>query len=101
MDRALPFKVLILLAPIMLSACNQQGEPKTASISIDQKNICEVKDWRREATADCKEGQKIVYLPSSWGNAQLPILFTTVNCDHRFSIALTEGAVSCIYTQSN
>ncbi|MDR0747803.1 MAG: hypothetical protein LBE89_07975 [Helicobacteraceae bacterium] len=66
--------------------------------SIDQNNLCEVNNWRHDAVAkECAPGQKVVFLPSSFGNKQLPILFAAVNCDHRYSIALTEGGVSCVY----
>ena len=48
--------------------------------------------------ASCRTGQKVVFLPKSFGNEQLPVIFAAVNCDHRFSIALTNGGVSCIYS---
>lgn len=70
----------------------------TAAPAIDQANLCEVKAWRRnDVSAECKPGQKVVFLPSSFGNEQLPILFAAVNCDLRYSVALTTGAVTCIY----
>ena len=86
-------KVLVLGAAVAaLSGCNQQ------SVSIDQENLCEVRGWQKDVTAaSCKPGQKVVFLPSSFGNEQLPVIFAAVNCDHRFSIALTKGGVSCIY----
>jgi hypothetical protein len=65
---------------------------------IDQEQLCEVNEWQKDVTAaSCKPGQKVVFLPNSFGNEQLPIIFSAVNCDHRFSIALTNGGVSCIY----
>ena len=77
---------------IGLLGCNQQG------VNVDQENFCEVSGWQHDVTAAvCKAGQKVVFLPKSFGNEQLPILFAAVNCDHRFSIALTNGGVSCIY----
>ena len=87
-------KVTVLAAAmVILSGCNQQ------SIAIDQENLCEVKGWQKDVTAAaCKAGQKVVFLPSSFGNEQLPVIFAAVNCDHRFSIALTAGGVSCIYS---
>ena len=65
---------------------------------IDQKNLCEVKGWQHDITqAACKPGQKIAYLPSKWGNEQLPVIFAAVNCDLRYEVVLTNGAVTCIY----
>ncbi|MEX1669693.1 hypothetical protein AB4876_12305 [Zhongshania guokunii] len=89
----MPLKGLTLCAfLVLLSACNQKF------ISVDQNDLCEVSGWQKDVTASsCKEGQKIVFLPNSFGNEQLPVIFAAVNCDHRFSIALTNGGVSCIY----
>lgn len=84
--------ILLVMSVAVLSGCNQQD------IAIDQENLCEVKGWQKDVTAaSCQVGQKVVYLPSSFGNEQLPVIFAAVNCDHRFSIALTKGGVSCIY----
>jgi len=64
----------------------------------DQTHVCEVHHWQQDVTsAECKTGQKVVFLPSSFGNEQLPILFAAVNCDLRYSTALTNGGVTCIY----
>ena len=84
------------LSILILSGCNQQTP------TVDQKTLCEVTDWNKDITAAaCQVGQKVLYRPKSFGNEQLPIYFAAVNCDHRFSIALTNGAVSCIYTPIN
>ena len=87
-------KILLLVASaVVLSGCNQQ------TVTIDQENICEVSGWQKDVTAaSCKLGQKVVFLPKSFGNEQLPVIFAAINCDHRFSIALTNGGVSCIYS---
>ena len=83
-----------------LAACKQETPALAqADITIDQQQLCEVKNWQKDATAlVCKPGQKVLFLPATFGNEQVPILFAAVNCDHRFSIALTNGGVSCIYT---
>lgn len=85
--------ILLAISVVALNGCNQQ------TITVDQGKLCEVKGWQKDVTAaSCEAGQKVVYLPSSFGNEQLPIIFAAVNCDHRFSIALTKGGVSCIYS---
>lgn len=85
--------ILLVVAVAVLSGCDQQ------SVTIDQRSLCEVSSWRKDvAAASCKAGQKVVFLPSSFGNEQLPVIFAAVNCDHRFSIVLTNGGVSCIYS---
>lgn len=83
--------LLALVSLSLLSACSN-------SEKVDQENLCEVSSWQRDAVANvCKPGQKVVFLPSSFGNAQLPIIFAAINCDHQNAIALTTGGVSCIY----
>lgn len=63
-----------------------------------QTALCMVQtnDYNKIAES-CVKGEKIVFTPTRFGNEQLPVIFAAVNCDHRYSIALTKGAVSCIY----
>ena len=85
----------------VLSACSQKVSNKTTTPAelIDQANLCEVSAWRYDDVAKlCKPGQKVVYLPESFGNEQLPIIFAAVNCDLTHTVALTKGAVTCIYS---
>lgn len=94
---------VVLLAAFFAAGCQPQSPsatvtPAAPTPAIDQAHLCEVADFRLDAVASaCKPGQKVVFLPRSWGNEQLPILFAAVNCDLRYAVALTEGAVSCIY----
>ncbi|MEW9573807.1 hypothetical protein ABQJ54_18795 [Rhodanobacter sp. Si-c] len=97
------------LMPVWLLGCNANGvaprgaTPSAGTISMttvapDQTRICEVNKWQKDVTAAaCTAGQKVVFLPDSWGNEQLPILFAAVNCDLRYAVALTNGGVTCIY----
>lgn len=92
---------LIAAFTVSLAACGQghptPGHDGTAA-TIDQTNLCEVKRWEHDIVKEsCTPGQKVVYLPERFGNAQLPIFFAAVNCDLRYTVALTEGAVTCIY----
>ena len=80
-----------------LSSCSRQPSSETESI-INQSEICQVNDWHRDVTAAaCKPGQKVLFLPDVWGNDQLPIVFAGVNCDLRYSVAMNNGGVTCIY----
>jgi hypothetical protein len=84
-------------AALSLSSCSALQGSSTSS-TPDQANLCEVKGWQHDVVASaCKPGQKVVFLPETFGNEQLPIIFAAVNCDHRYSVALTTGGVSCIY----
>lgn len=89
------------------AGCNQPAaetaKPSSPKEPDLQQQLCQVRDWQRDVVAAaCKPGQKVVFLPHSWGSAQLPVVFAAVNCDVRYAIALTEGAVMCVYlpTQS-
>lgn len=73
--------------------------PGQDSAKLEQRRLCEVSGWRRDVVAKaCKTGEKIVFLPESFGNEQLPVIFAAVNCDLRYQVALTRGAVTCIYS---
>ncbi len=76
----------------------QPKGPSQDESPIDQANVCEVQAWQYDVVAAaCKPGQKVLFTPSRWGNEQLPVIFAAVNCDLRYSVALTNGAVACIY----
>ena len=91
----------------LMVGCTQQSapapqsaptEPKSESETINQADLCEVQQWQPDdVAASCKAGQKVVFLPDRWGNEQLPVIFAAVNCDLRYSVVLTNGAVTCIY----
>lgn len=87
-------------ATLLLAACNVQAPAPTAVAPAepagpDQGHICQVGDWH--VASDCKAGQKIVFLPESFGNEQLPVLFAALNCDLRYQVVATRGAVTCIF----
>lgn len=83
---------------LALSGCTPPATVATVP-AINQGEICEVKGWQFDhaVEAGCKPGQKILFAPASFGNEQLPVLFAAINCDMRYAIALTNGAVACIY----
>lgn len=108
MKQALVRWMVCALVPALLQGCKASGAAPhavtssaaavVAQVSLDQTHICEVNGWQKDLTeAKCRAGQKVVFLPDRWGNAQLPILFAAVNCDLRYAVALTNGAVTCIY----
>ncbi|EPX58545.1 hypothetical protein D187_004017 [Cystobacter fuscus DSM 2262] len=95
-----------VVATAALAGCQQAGAnaqtpaaPGVAATDIAQDVICETKNLRQ--VDNCKPGQKIVFLPNSWGNQQLPVLFAGLNCDLRYQVVLTDGAVACIFRPSN
>ena len=82
---------------LTITACSKLGGDSSES-SIKPSNLCEVSSWEKAATAEaCTPGQKVVFLPNRWGNEQLPIMFSALNCDLRYSVVSNNGGVSCIY----
>ena len=112
MNTSFKFTLVAITAALSLSACSDkkeleipEGDAKQTtnqsakqSSSLNQADVCEVSTWQFDVSARvCKPGQKVIFLPQK-GNEQLPILFAAVNCDMRYSIALTNGGVACIYS---
>lgn len=94
------YLIVTFIAAVLAASCSQQTPAAAPSPPplIDQAQLCLATAWERDAVASvCQPGQKVVFLPKSWGDAQLPIGFAAVNCDLRYAVALTEGGVTCIY----
>jgi hypothetical protein len=89
------FPALVIIA-LLVVGCQQQGQAQKVQ-EIDQTNICEVKDLNSPPSL-CARGQKVAFLPNRWGNEQYPIVFAAMYCDLRYSVALTNGGVACIYS---
>jgi hypothetical protein len=63
-----------------------------------KNTICEVDSVDASAIQEnCKKGERVLFSPEVWGNDQLTVTFSAMYCDPRYSIALSKGAVSCIY----
>lgn len=71
------------------------GHIAAAAVDIFQDSVCEVRSWR--VADSCTPGGKIVFLPESFGNEQLPVLFAALNCDLHYQVVSTKGAVTCIF----
>lgn len=95
------WKIAAVAATLALTgACSKiEHAPAGAEPALVQDKVCEVRGWQSDVTAECKPGQKIVFLPNSWGNEQLPILFAAVNCDMRYTVAMNNGGVVCIHAK--
>ena len=103
------FPIFVFSFSLMLSACShtvqtKQTQTTSADVNatINQQNVCAVStDQIDESNKSCKIGQKIAFLPDSWGNEQLPIVFVASHCDMRYSVAMNNGGVVCIYLPTN
>ena len=94
MKAALVFFVPIALMAL-LAGCTQ---PVAEVESVNQSEVCKVSDWLPiEVAQRCTPGQKVVFLPSRFGNEQLPVIFAALNCDLRYTVAMTNGGVACIH----
>jgi len=84
-------KTLILSITLLTPVVSVAGE-------IDQATVCKSTSWKAaDNVQTCKTGQKIAFLPNSFGNEQLPIMFVGLNCDLRYSVSLTTGGVVCVF----
>lgn len=90
------------LAPLcVVMACASGCKPApTTSVATDIP-VCEVNTFDRAAVAaKCRPGDKVAFLPSNWGNDQLPLVFAAINCDLEKSVVYNNGGVVCIYRPS-
>lgn len=94
------------IAAVVLAGCSPgssgpgtlSADPRPAAgpaLAIVQDQICESASWK--VALHCKPGQKIIFLPPQFGNVQLPVMFAGANCDLRYSVVATSGAVTCIF----
>ncbi|HAT8540071.1 TPA: hypothetical protein RQK07_004364 [Vibrio vulnificus] len=68
------------------------------AVGIDQDTLCTAVSWKAaDNEGKCKEGSKIAFLPNSFGNEQLPIMFVALNCDLNHNVSLTNGGVVCVF----
>lgn len=93
------YLAVAVMASLTLAGCDySKAESSAAAEAPVQTALCMVQTNDYDKIAEsCIKGEKIVFTPLRFGNEQLPVTFAAVNCDHRYSIALTKGAVSCIY----
>lgn len=77
-------KRLSALFPVLLAVSCAQAAPRVCQVdSLD--------------TRGCRPGDTLLFVPSSWGNEQLPVTFAALKCDFSKEITLTKGGVACIY----
>jgi hypothetical protein len=90
---------LTLLACAALAACQASPKAESGTQSIGERpTLCVVSDWRQDAVASaCKPEQPVAFLPNTFGNEQLPIMFSALNCDLEKQIVQTTGGVACTY----
>ena len=85
----------LVVAALGIGIASQTAHAENAG---DPDRLCSVNDWQRNTVAKmCEPGEKIIFLPESFGNEQLPIIFAAVNCDLRHAVVSSKGAVTCIY----
>lgn len=87
-------RYLVLLSATLLlplSAVAKETE-------VDSTTLCMVNGYNvSENLKKCEKGTKIAYLPQTFGNEQLPIMFVAGHCDLRYTVSLTTGGVVCVF----
>jgi predicted small secreted protein len=87
--------IIVIACAFIISSCSKHSP---VGHDVADGILCEVDSWDIGIVKKiCTPGQKVIYLPKTFGNEQLPVIFAAVNCDLRFAVAMTNGAVSCIY----
>lgn len=85
------FNFIFVIA--LVSGCKFYGS------DINQSSICQTETPNvLENTKNCSIGEKIIFTPPTFGNEQYPVVFVAGNCDLRYSVAMTNGAVACIFS---
>lgn len=82
--------LLVLALPLFLVGCN------TYNPAVDQTKVCVASGT--DVSSQCKAGQKIAFVPKQFGSEQMPVIFAANNCDLRYQVVATKGAVTCIFT---
>lgn len=90
-------------AAALLSVCEvKTAQPLPTAVAsapaapvIDQDALCQTDSY--QVASHCKEGGKVGFFPRSFGNEQLPGMFAALNCDLRYQVVATNGAVVCIF----
>lgn len=87
--------VFVGLCVLFLGGCFEKADAETQL----EKDLCITNSYDLDVNKkQCKQGVRIAFLPKSFGNEQLPVIFAALHCNHTRSIALTNGAVSCIFS---
>ncbi|MCE0493780.1 hypothetical protein [Vibrio salinus] len=63
----------------------------------DNSKICSATSTI-EAKNKCTDGDVAMFLPNTYGNEQVPLLYVTLFCDFDYPITHAGGGVSCIFT---
>ena len=72
--------------------------PAAETSPFAQAELCVTAEVRVES--GCRPGQRVVFMPERFGNEQLPVMFASMNCDLRYTVAMTNGGVTCIFLKA-
>lgn len=91
---------LMMSAALLLAACNKDTanseiKPPEVMASRTGERLCAFSN--DEEAKKCRSGDVAIWLPQRWGNEQLAPITAAKYCDFDKSIALTNGAVSCVF----
>jgi len=64
-----------------------------------QKKICHIQD-KSEATRQCKNGDVMLYQPTSYNKEHSPIIISAILCDYKHQVVYNVDDVSCIFSDS-
>lgn len=90
--RALATVLLALLFMLLTACTGSTAAPPLAA----PESVCRIDSLDQDI--DCKPGDLVMFLPSRFGNAQLPLVASALLCDFRFPIVYNEGGIVCVMT---
>lgn len=64
---------------------------------INQENVCKARSVE-EIGRNCKEGDIMVYFPTTWGNEQLPVYITGIVCNINHQVVMNNAGIVCVFT---
>jgi len=85
----------ITLVVIVITAITM-GINKNYLFSCTQ-DICHVSSIN-DAFKKCEDGDTVMFLPSTYGNDQLPLAAAAAFCDFSKPVIWNTGGVSCVFT---
>ena len=80
-----------------LTGCDKEL-PSGGSLRLPYNSLCEAKTIVMEdVVTACSEGQRVLFRPEKRGSEELSVIFAAQYCNPEYAVALTNGAVSCVF----
>lgn len=83
-----------VIGTLTLTGCGSDEQTvKPAPIS---EKLCVVRNYAE--AAGCTKGDSIYFAPEDWKNEQLTVDFAAAWCDLRYTVAMNQAGLTCVYS---